>query len=83
LKQWRRQAAAAAGVPLFRVLSNATLDELARRRPQTDEDLLQIRGIGEVKLEAYGEALLNLVGVEKAEMSQTKPPNPPPVGGHE
>ena len=62
LRQWRLERSRADGVPAFVVFSDATLRELARRRPTTDEALLAVPGIGPAKLAAYGEALKNLFG---------------------
>ena len=61
LRQWRLERSRADGVPAFVVLSDATLRELARRRPSTDEALLAVPGIGPAKLAAYGEALKDLL----------------------
>jgi ATP-dependent DNA helicase RecQ len=62
LKGWRREVAAEAGLPQHYVLPNATLDDLARLRPETPEGLLQIKGIGAKKQEMYGQALLRILG---------------------
>ena len=61
LREWRRQTADQAGVPAFHVFSNATMEELARRRPATPDALLEVKGIGPAKLEQYGDAILRLV----------------------
>ncbi len=61
LKQWRREKGSEAGVPLYQILSNKTLEELARWRPDSSEALLAINGIGPAKLSRYGEALLAIV----------------------
>ena len=61
LRQWRLDRSKADGVPAFVVFSDATLRELARRRPATDEALLAVPGIGPAKLAAYGEALKALM----------------------
>ena len=61
LRQWRLERSRADEVPAFVVLSDATLRELARRRPSTDEALLAVPGIGPAKLAAYGEALKELL----------------------
>lgn len=58
LRAWRRQLAAARGLPPYLVLHNRTLAELAKWRPTTLADLRTIRGIGEAKATAYGPALL-------------------------
>lgn len=58
LRDLRSRLASEQGVPPYVVFSDATLRELATRRPQTDEQLLQISGVGQVKLERYGEQFL-------------------------
>ena len=61
LRQWRLERSKADEVPAFVVFSDATLRELARRRPTTDEGLLAVSGIGPAKLAAYGAALKDLI----------------------
>ena len=51
----------AAGKPAYTVLSDQSLHEIARRRPATLADLGDIKGMGPVKLERYGDALLAVV----------------------
>lgn len=48
------------GVPAYIVFGDKTLYELAEQLPQTQEEMLDISGIGEVKFERYGEAFLEL-----------------------
>jgi len=60
LRQWRDTQARREGVELFRVLSNRTIEELAQKRPQTEETLVTIKGIKEKKLQKYGKAILAL-----------------------
>ena len=43
------------------VFSNATLEEIATRRPQSPRELLKVSGVGQEKLAKYGDALLELV----------------------
>ena len=64
LKQWRLERSKADGVPAYVVSTDATLRQLARHRPVTDEGLLAISGIGPAKLAAYGEALKDLLADE-------------------
>jgi ATP-dependent DNA helicase RecQ len=61
LREWRSAAAREAEVPAFVILSDATLAEIARARPRSDDALLEIAGIGPRKLEAFGDAILRLV----------------------
>ena len=49
-------------MPLHYILGNDTLAELARRRPKSRDELLTIKGIGPVKAERYGTAILEIVG---------------------
>ncbi|MCY4194526.1 MAG: ATP-dependent DNA helicase UvrD2 [bacterium] len=55
LKAWRLERSRADDVPAYVVFSNATLVELAIRRPTTDAGLRAISGIGPAKLAAYGQ----------------------------
>ena len=61
LRQWRLERSRADGVPAYVVFSDSTLRELARCRPDTDEGLLAVPGIGPAKLAAYGEAIKDLL----------------------
>jgi DNA helicase-2/ATP-dependent DNA helicase PcrA len=48
-------------VPAYVVFSNATLTEIAERRPRTLADLAAVSGVGPAKLELYGEEVLRVV----------------------
>jgi ATP-dependent DNA helicase RecQ len=62
LREWRRdQAQLEGGIPAFQILSNRTLEDLALRKPQNDAQLMEVHGIGEMKLQKYGAALLDLM----------------------
>ena len=62
LRDWRRQAAAEHGVPAYVIFHDASLKEIARRRPGSLSELRQVPGVGERKLEAYGREIIELVG---------------------
>jgi len=53
-KQWRRKTADRAGVPPYVVLSDASLNDLCRKRPSNLRELLAVFGFGERKAELYG-----------------------------
>ena len=53
--------AAADGLPPYMVCSDATLREIARRKPRTRAALLDVPGIGRHKVETFGDALLAAV----------------------
>ena len=63
LKKVRVRVAKEAGLPLYLVFSNATLADMARRRPRTLEEFLEVSGVGEVKAEKYGPAFLRALAV--------------------
>jgi len=58
LKYWRKKTAESSGVPLFMVLSNSTLENIAERKPNSKEQLINIKGISEKKYAKYGQAIL-------------------------
>ena len=53
-KEWRRRTAQHAQVPAYVVLSDASLEDLCRKRPSNLRELLGVFGIGERKAELYG-----------------------------
>ncbi len=61
LRQWRASLVAASGAPPYTVFTDMTLQAIAELRPMTDEDLVQISGVGRAKAERYGPALLTMV----------------------
>ena len=61
LKAWRSEIARRHGVPAYVVLHDSTIDGIAAIRPATLVELRGIAGIGDKKLEHYGEELLELV----------------------
>lgn len=61
LKKWRTQLAKEMNVPPYRIFSNKTLDYLAAEAPTQYQDLLDIDGIGKVKLEQFGDQLIELI----------------------
>jgi ATP-dependent DNA helicase RecQ len=58
LREARRKIAADAGVPPYVIFHDSTLREIASRKPKTLKELSAVQGVGAVKLERYGEAML-------------------------
>lgn len=58
LRIWRRDTAIKEGVKPYIIFSDATLIELCNKLPKTEQELLEIRGMGEKKFNKYGEELL-------------------------
>jgi ATP-dependent DNA helicase RecQ len=61
LKDVRRELAFSENVPAYIVLSDASLIELCTYLPQNQEELSNISGFGNVKLQKYGEQFLNSI----------------------
>jgi ATP-dependent DNA helicase RecQ len=62
LKALRKTIADARAVPAYIVFSDATLVQMAERRPRTEAELLEIPGVGPKKVELYGAQFLALLG---------------------
>ena len=61
LRAWRRETAHSAGQAPYMICNDRALLELVRRRPRTKAGLLEVKGIGEKKAAAYGEAILEVL----------------------
>lgn len=61
LRRWRSEVARGHGVPAYVIFHDATLREIAMVSPQTLTELAQVSGVGDRKLQAYGEELLRCV----------------------
>jgi ATP-dependent DNA helicase RecQ len=61
LRAWRLRRAREDAVPAYVVLHDATLSELAARRPRSQSELAAVKGLGPAKLERYGDELLALL----------------------
>ena len=62
LKAWRSERAACDRVPPYCVMPNRSIDEIARLRPSSREDLAEINGFGPSRIEKYAADVLELVG---------------------
>ncbi len=61
LKDWRRKTAEEMNVPPYVVFGDKTLLDIASRKPHSRIDLLNCYGIGEMKAERFGSAILRIV----------------------
>ena len=61
LRQKRKEMADEAGVPPYVIFSDKTLVEMASYYPQSLTSLLNISGVGQVKLRQYGDAFLDVI----------------------
>lgn len=61
LRMLRREIAEQEKVPPYIIFSDQALKEMSAKLPTTPSSLLQIKGVGERKLEMYGESVLSTI----------------------
>ena len=78
LRQKRKEMADEAGVPPYVIFSDRTLIEMAAYYPQSVTSLLNISGVGQVKLRQYGDAFLEVIRsyCEKHDLQETQKEKP-------
>src|SRR5690606_32873601 len=62
LREWRRATATERGVPPYVIFHDSVLRAIAQHRPASLQELASAGGVGEKKLDAYGDALIDLIG---------------------
>ncbi len=55
LRQLRKRLAQERGIPPYLVFSDATLEEMSATRPMNDLDMQRVSGVGQRKLQLYGD----------------------------
>ena len=65
LEVWRKERAKSEERPAYIVLRNESLRQIAQQNPQTLDELSDVKGIGPVKLEQYGDAILGVLRGEQ------------------
>ncbi len=66
LVSWRKARSQADKVPAFVVFTDATLIAVAEQMPKDSRELLKIGGIGMVKLERYGQEVLQILAKHRS-----------------
>jgi ATP-dependent DNA helicase RecQ len=61
LRVLRRSLAGEENVPAYAVFSDSTLVDMVGRRPHDEREMLAVSGVGQAKLERYGELFLNAI----------------------
>ncbi len=72
LRAVRRRMAGEHGVPPYIIFSDKTLHEMSRLFPATASEMRKISGVGDVKLERYGEAFMNEIRSYKSAASENR-----------
>lgn len=61
LRWWRVETARKNNVPAYVIFHDATLRDIAKAQPRSIDDLRGVTGVGEKKLETYGEQIVDLI----------------------
>jgi ATP-dependent DNA helicase RecQ len=61
LRKLRRKIAGEKGVPAYIVFGDVTLRDMARRKPLTPEDFLNVNGVGDKKCKEYGPLFIGTI----------------------
>lgn len=64
LKLWRKSKAIKENIKPYIIFSDSSLISIVNRLPKSIEELLQVRGVGEKKVEKYGDEILKLLSNE-------------------
>ncbi|MGE0640041.1 MAG: DNA helicase RecQ [Thermoanaerobaculia bacterium] len=72
LRGLRTELAKAAGVPPYVIFHDATLREIALRKPRSLDELADLPGVGEKKLERYGARVLDTLAGHRTEEARSE-----------
>ena len=61
LKNWRKRKADDLNIAPYMIFGDKTLLDLAAKKPKNRGDLLNVYGIGRVKAEEFGRAILQII----------------------
>ena len=61
LRSLRRELADAEGIAAYMVFSDASLRDMAAKRPRNEQEFLEVPGVGAVKLRKYGRVFLDKI----------------------
>lgn len=67
LRDLRAKFARSAGVPPYVIFSNATLEDMAARKPRTHAEFLDVSGVGDTKAQKYGKQFLEAIASYEAQ----------------
>jgi ATP-dependent DNA helicase RecQ len=66
LRWWRVETAREHNVPAYVIFHDATLREIAKAKPASLDELRVVSGVGEKKLESYGQQIIALIAEDVA-----------------
>lgn len=77
LRDWRKAVAEREGVPVYAVLSNEQLAQIVQKRVDSKVGLKEVEGVGEARVERYGQGVLDVLARHGR---PAEPPKPAPGG---
>jgi len=69
LKTFRKEIAVKNKVPAYVIFHDATLKEIASLKPKTEQEMLEIQGLGKIKVKRFGKKIIEIVS------SHSSPPS--------
>jgi ATP-dependent DNA helicase RecQ len=66
LKEVRQYVAQVRSIPSYIIFSDATLKDMCVKLPTTKDEFLKVNGVGEIKMEKYGESFMDVIRKFKA-----------------
>lgn len=64
---FRKEIAEKSRVPVYKIFSNQAIILICKKLPKTEEELLQVKGFGPVKVRQYGKEILSFVNAYSKE----------------
>ena len=61
LKKWRKRKAEEMNVPPYVIFGDKTMNDIALKKPRTSDELYDVNGLGEKKVEKFGAEILLIV----------------------
>ena len=61
LRMLRLKLSREEGIPAYQIFNDASLKEMEQARPMTDEEFMQISGVGRKKMQDYGHAFISTI----------------------
>ena len=75
LRERRRQLASEQGLPAYVIFHDATLMDMAEKRPATLSAMASISGVGAAKLEKYGQIFLDEINAKQGDVHEVESPD--------
>ncbi|WP_461225692.1 DNA helicase RecQ [Lacticaseibacillus suihuaensis] len=70
LRDLRRELAEKGGVPPYVIFSDQTLRDLCAAKPQSEVEMLAVKGIGQAKFDKYGETFLAALAADQGDAQE-------------